>query len=379
MDPEYTKNYHELKSVFDPAMSEINIPGSDIRISNLNFSSDFGKECFSTVSDGSICENMSFSYPVFIPPGSASRKVILLLHGLNERSWEKYLVWAYWLSQNTGSFVILFPLSFHINRSPGSWIDPRAMMQPLSERRSNYNDVKMSSYANLALSNRLTKDPMRFFSSGYQSASDIVKLMSDLRDGNHEIIPGGCGVNIFAYSIGAFLAQILMLGNPENLFADSRLFMLCGGSVFSSMRGTSKYIMDSLAFERVYNFYLDDFEKEITKETYLSEFTRSSQLGMAFRSMIDFARFKTFRENILLKLKEQIRSIALLRDTVIPAEGILKTLNGIVRNNDKKVEVWDFPYPYTHENPFPVFGNNYKSDVDRNFKRLIKEASVFLA
>jgi len=305
--------------------------------------------------------------------------VILLLHGLNERSWEKYLVWAYWLSQNTGSFVILFPLSFHINRSPGSWIDPRAMMQPLSERRSNYNDVKMSSYANLALSNRLTKDPMRFFSSGYQSASDIVKLMSDLRDGNHEIIPGGCGVNIFAYSIGAFLAQILMLGNPENLFADSRLFMLCGGSVFSSMRGTSKYIMDSLAFERVYNFYLDDFEKEITKETYLSEFTRSSQLGMAFRSMIDFARFKTFRENILLKLKEQIRSIALLRDTVIPAEGILKTLNGIVRNNDKKVEVWDFPYPYTHENPFPVFGNNYKSDVDRNFKRLIKEASVFLA
>lgn len=379
MDPEYTKNYHELKSVFNPAIDEISIPGSDIRIANINFSSDFGKEGFSTVSDGSICENMSFSYPVFIPPGGTGTKVILLFHGLNERSWEKYLVWAYWLSQNTGSYVILFPLSFHINRSPGSWIDPRAMMQPLSERRSSYNDVKMSSYANLALSNRLTKDPMRFFSSGYQTSSDIVKLMSDLRDGNHKIIPGGCSVNIFAYSIGAFLAQILMIGNPENLFTDSRLFMLCGGSVFSSMRGTSKYIMDSLAFDKVYNFYLDGFEKEITKETYLSEFTRSSQLGMAFRSMIDFARFKTFRENILLKLKEQIRSIALLRDTVIPAEGILKTLNGFVRNNDKKVEVWDFPYPYTHENPFPVFGNNYKGDVDRNFKRLIQEASVFLA
>ena len=46
MDPEYTKNYHELKSVFDPGIKEISIPGSEIRISILNFSSDFGKEWF---------------------------------------------------------------------------------------------------------------------------------------------------------------------------------------------------------------------------------------------------------------------------------------------------------------------------------------------
>ncbi len=47
---------------------------------------------------------------------------------------------------------------------------------------------------------------------------------------------------------------------------------------------------------------------------------------MAFRSMIDLGRFRSFRENILGKLKGQIRSIALKKDIVIPANGIVNTL-----------------------------------------------------
>ncbi|MFZ0280074.1 MAG: DUF6051 family protein [Bacteroidales bacterium] len=378
MNPEYTKNYHDLKTVFDPLKKEIRIPGSETRIVNLKFSSDFGIDGFSNKNDALINENMAFSYPVFVPAGNNSRKVILLLHGLNERSWLKYLVWAYWLSQNNGSYVVLFPISFHINRSPGSWINPREMMDFLKERKENYTSVQMSSFANVALSNRLTNEPMRFFSSGHQTASDIVKLILQIRSGKHEVIPATESVNIFAYSIGAFLAQILMIGNPENLFTESRLFMLCGGSVFSRMQGTSKLIMDSLAFEKVYNFYLNDFEEEISRENHLFEYLRSSQLGMAFRSMIDFARFKGFRESILSRLKDQIRAITLAKDSVIPASGILKTLNGI-RSTRNAVEVWDFPFPYSHENPFPVFENAQKAEVDKSFTRLISEASLFLA
>jgi hypothetical protein len=375
---EYTKDFNELKSVFDPEAREIKIPGSTVRIVSENFISDIDPRDFLKRDDSSISENISFSYPVFIPEDKTSRKAILLLHGLNERSWVKYLVWAYWLSQLTGSYVVLFPISFHINRAPSSWINPRMMQQFVKERSKGSAEITMSTFANIALSIRLTEEPMRFFNSGYQTAFDIVKLMNQIRSGNHNIIPEGSRVNIFAYSIGAFLSQILMMGNPDNLFADSKLFMFCGGSVFSNMQGTSKLIMDSMAYNRIYSFFLNDFEKEITRKNLFSEFFRSSQIGMAFRSMIDIGRFRSFRESILIKLRDQIRSIALKQDTVIPANGIVNTMIPMTRKKFSPVEVWDFPYLYSHENPFPVLNNESSIDVDRSFERLITKAGLFL-
>jgi len=379
MNYDYLTDSLEFRSLFDPDANEIRINGSETRIVNLWFRSDFAKESFSRAEDAGISENMSFRYPVFIPPRKDSKKVILLLHGLNERSWIKYLTWGYRLSEDTGSYVILFPISFHVNRSPVSWIDPRKMTGFLSERRENYENVEMSSFANIVLSNRLTHEPMRFFSSGYQTASDLIKLLSEINHGHHEIIPKESRADIFAYSIGAFLGQILLIGNPDGLLSDSRLFMFCGGSVFSNMYGTSKLIMDSLAYKKVYSFFMNDLEKEIHKETPLSIFLRTSQLGIAFRSMIDFEGFRAFRENILGKLRERIRAITLARDSVIPAAGILKTLGSLTRINHKSVEVWDFPFPYTHENPFPLLNNSLREKVDRCFRQVFSEAAMFLA
>jgi hypothetical protein len=376
---EYTKDFNELKSVFNPEAPEIKIPGSSVRIVSEKFISDIDPKDFLKRDDSSISENISFSYPVFIPEDKSNRKVILLLHGLNERSWVKYLVWAYWLSQLTGSYVVLFPISFHINRSPSSWINPRMMQQIVKERIQGSGEIIMSTFANIALSSRLTEEPMRFFNSGYQTAFDIVKLMNQIRSGNHNLIPKGSRVNIFAYSIGAFLSQILMMGNPDNVFTDSKLFMFCGGSVFSNMQGTSKLIMDSLAYNKIYSFYLNDFEKEITRKNPFSEFFRSSQIGMAFRSMIDIGRFRSFRESILIKLRDQVRSVALKKDTVIPANGIVNTMIPMTSKKFSPVEVWDFPYAYSHENPFPILNNESSAEVDRSFERLITKAGLFLA
>jgi len=376
---EYTKDFYTLKALFDPDASEIKIPGSLVRIVSNKFISDIDPGSFIKHSDSSISENIEFSYPVFVPEDKSTRKVILLMHGLNERSWVKYLVWAYRLCQLTGNYVALFPISFHINRAPSSWTDPRMMQQHVRERTRVTGEITMSTFANIALSSRLTEEPIRFFTSGYQTAFDIVKLLKQIKNGNHTVVPGGSRVNIFAYSIGAFLSQILMMGNQENLFSGSRLFMFCGGSVFSNMQGTSKLIMDSLAYKRIYNFYLNDFEKEITGKNSLNEFFRSSQAGMAFRSMIDLARFRTFRENIFSKLKDQIRSIALKHDKVIPAEGIVRTMIPVIRRNSEPVSVWDFPYSYSHENPFPLFTNKTAFDVDRSFEKLITNAASFLA
>jgi hypothetical protein len=373
---EYTKTYNELKTIFTPEAGTILIPGSRIKIQNIPFHSDFRPDAFISVNDTLIAENNSFTYPVFTPANISSDKVILLLHGLNERSWVKYLVWAFWLAEYTGSYVILFPISFHINRSPAAWRDPRAMIPLMKERTEGHSEICMASFANIALSNRLTENPLRFFNSGYQTATDIIKLIQNIRNGYHEVIPESNNINVFAYSIGAFLAEIMFMGNPENIFSGSKLFIFCGGSVFSNMQGSSKLIMDSSAFDRVYKYYLFEFEKSLKEKNPLAEFLGTNQIGMAFRSMIDLGRFKNFRESLLTKLRNQIHSVTLSKDTVIPSKGVVATLN--TESNNNVAEVWDFPYAYCHENPFPVFSSPQSDDVDSCFEKVFNKAKEFL-
>jgi pimeloyl-ACP methyl ester carboxylesterase len=372
---EYTSTYKELKNLFTAEKDFLDLPGTGICIHNLSFTSHFPDNNFLNESDPLISENRSFTYPVFSPSKGSSGNVILLLHGLNERSWVKYLVWAFSLAEKTGSHVILFPISFHINRSPDSWRDPRKMVGVMNKRLMSMDNIMMSSFANAALSNRLTEYPFRFFNSGYQTAADIISLLKSIRDGLHPLIPGGSNINIFAYSIGAFLAEIMLMANPDNLLSDSRLFIFCGGSVFSTMRGSSKLIMDSLAFDIVYSYYMNDFEKSLKGKGPVIDFLKSSSLGMAFRSMIDFGRFRKLRENFLNKLHDRIHSITLKSDMVIPAEGVLATLNTAKR---RSAEVWDFRYNYSHENPFPVFTTPLCEEVNRSFESIFSRAAAFL-
>jgi hypothetical protein len=374
---EYTDSFNKFKSLFASDKNEIQIPDSEIKICNIGFRSDIPLNEFMNDNDKLIPENGSFSYPVFVPRNPESDRVILLLHGLNERSWLKYLTWAYNLADITDSYVILFPISFHINRSPASWKDPRTMIPILKNRNSTIGEIDMSSFANIALSNRLTEDPMRFFKSGYQTVEDITKLASDITRGKHPVVPKTENINIFAYSIGAFLAEIIMMGNPDNLFSDSRLFIFCGGSVFSNMKGASKLIMDRRAFDSVYNYYLNDFEKTITGKSPLVDFLSSSTLGIAFRSMIDLGRFKVFRENMLRKLRYQIHTITLAKDTIIPAAGTVATLG--INKFKENLKVWDFPFNYSHENPFPLLDSPFSKKVDYWFERVFSEAALFLA
>jgi hypothetical protein len=373
---EYTQTFGKLKSLFAQERSEILIPGSDIRIHNICFRSELPLNDFMNENDRSISENRTFSYPVFSPKNVKSDKVILLLHGLNERSWIKYLAWARNLAELTDSYVILFPISFHINRSPDTWKDPREMIHLLKNRNASLGEIDMSSFANIAISNRLTEDPMRFFKSGYQTVADIVRLASEVKKGKHPIVPKTSNINIFAYSIGAFLAEIIMIGNPENLFSSGKLFIFCGGSVFSNMRGASKFIMDRRAFDMVYNYYLNDFEKTIKGKSPLTDYLSTSSVGIAFRSMIDLGRFRTFRENMFRKLREHMRTITLSKDLIIPSKGVVATLSQFNRDS---LKVWDFPFGYSHENPFPVLSSPLSKKVDYWFEKVFEEAAFFLA
>ena len=87
--------------------------------------------------DAGIAENRRFTYQVFVPVERRDeRKAILLLHGLNERNWDKYHHWAEYLALNTGKPVILFPIAFHMNRGPSAWLNPRSMNRVAETRRA---------------------------------------------------------------------------------------------------------------------------------------------------------------------------------------------------------------------------------------------------
>ena len=115
---------------------------------------------FCPVTDNHIQENKTFTYTVFAPSEKEKRdKAIILLHGLNERTWEKYLTWAEYLAQNTGKPVILFPIAFHMNRTPSRWCNPRETLSWANIRKSEINDLSNSTFANVALSSRLSNNP----------------------------------------------------------------------------------------------------------------------------------------------------------------------------------------------------------------------------
>ena len=95
-------------------------------LSNFNYD---GYTCFDnsfTREDANIDENRKFYYPIFKPLSKRKfDKAILLLHGLNERSWDKYLCWAEFLCHYTQRPIVLFPLAFHVNRSQSGWLNIR--------------------------------------------------------------------------------------------------------------------------------------------------------------------------------------------------------------------------------------------------------------
>jgi len=388
---EFTSKFNELKALFSLSRDINCIGNSNIEVRNFSFSSSsslafpfedvndsYSIEQKLVLADEQVPENKSFSYPVFTPKRDCkSNKAIILLHGLNEKSWQKYLPWAYYLAEKTNRPVILFPISFHMNRCPESWANPRAMMPLLSQRKSFCNLTNLT-FANVALSERLTEDPLRFFRSGRQSAEDIIELLQTIKLGKHPLIEPNAQVDFFAYSIGAFLSQILFIANPKNLLGNSRLFLFCGGALFSQMRGVSKLIMDSMAYRCLREYYLDYFVKELKTSSPLSAYIKNSPLGNAFRAMLAPESLRLFRNSMFQRLNHRIKIIALMKDQVIPARFVQSTFSGIKGELNSLVEVLDFPYDYSHEVPFPIFNNSNHIQVDQSFERVFGSAVDFL-
>lgn len=327
--------------------------------------------------DAKIVENFRFSYNVFIPRHRINRhSVILLLHGLNERNWDKYLQWADYLALQTGKPVILFPIAYHMNRSPSSWANPRIMKTWLENRKRNLGVTKGLSFANVALSNRLSDEPYRFYYAGRQTMNDLVTLARQLRNGEHPLFGKDTVPDIFGYSIGSFLAEILLMANPEHLFDASRLFVFCGGAIFRQMYGTSRYIMDEDAYGKLLNYYCNEWFRVAGKEP-LKNALPADDFQRAFNAMISPDIYQDERESFFRSRQTRISGISLLKDTVMPYRGVEACMGK--QTAETCFEVMDFPFDYTHESPFPINNKINGQDLENAFQRVFRKCAAFLA
>lgn len=299
--------------------------------------------------DSGVGENVRFDYSIYMPPAEEENqrfdRALLLLHGLNERSWRKYESWAVELATLTGRPVILFPLAFHMNRTPTSWLNPRDLLRWFGELRKCKNMAANSTFANVVLSTRIVECPMRFYISGKESAYNVWQLAEEIASGRHPLFAQGTRLDVFAYSIGAFLAEVLFMADPDGLFDRSRLFLFMGGAAIGQMYGASKYIMDDDAFFSMQDYYMSSFGRDA-----FSDHLRDDAFDRAFRLLLTADCFREEREAALAPLLNRLRIVTLKKDRVIPTAGVQATLGDAAE--DVLTEL-DFPFNYSHQEPFP--------------------------
>ena len=306
------------------------------------------------VTDSTVMENRQFRYSVFTPKGTVKTdKVIMMFHGLNEKYWHKYLTWAYRLCLLTGKTVVLFPIAFHMNRAPHDWTDSRKMYALSEKRKSLFPDIIDSTLTNVAISSRLHIRPQRFLWSGLQTYHDVIDFISNIRNGSHPFINNNASFDIFAYSIGSFLSQILMMTNSNKLFEESRLFIFCGGATFNRYSPVTKFILDSAANVELYSYAIEHLDSHLKQDKRLGHFLGDGHPeGICFRSMLNYKTLKSFREEIFSSMSDRIAAIGLEQDTVIPPYEMMNTLKGSSLTIPIRVDVMDFDYTYKHEDPF---------------------------
>lgn len=388
---DYFENQLLLKKTFNLSDEQIRIPESDTRIINCRFRSvvqpALGETSHTAVPEGPLSGlmlqyfdgNSDFTYPVFMPGNrEQAGGAIILLHGLNERSWSKYLCWAQYLCEHTGKAVVLFPIAYHINRSPGFWADPRSMSDVAGERAASDSANTSVTPFNAALSSRLEMHPEWFCTSGLQSCYDIITLTQTIRSGRHPLFTNQATVDFFAYSVGAFLLEVMLIANPGNLFGQSKSFLFLGGSSFEQMKGISRYIMDRKAFDKLEEAFLLKDPAAVRQKIHIPQLADFNALWNSFMSMLRLDRLQTFRDRSFRKFRHQIAAVGLARDQVIPGSSIFNTLTGAGNRNRVPVTILDFPYPYTHENPFPVNQQDIREEVNRAFGQIFSQAASFL-
>lgn len=329
--------------------------------------------------DAEILENIKFKYHMVMPKNQAKAKgIVLMFHGFNEKYWSKYLPWAHYIVEKTNKAVIMFPIAFHMNRAPAIWSDTREMYSICQQRKKRHPDIIGSSLSNVAISTRLHNKPQRFIWSGLQTYYDVIDLVTSIKNDKHSAIDKNASIDIFSYSIGSFLSEILMMTNKDAFFSNSKFVSFCGGAVFNRLSPVSKFILDSEANVSLYSYIVEHLDSHMKRDEvlrhYLSEIHPE---GVNFRSMLNYKTLTRYREQKFQEMSEQIYAIVLNQDSVVPAYEVINTLQGVNRDIPIRVDALDYPYKYKHEDPFPAM-DSIKNDVTLQFRKTFDLVCDFL-
>ena len=166
----------------------------------------FGSEFNGGPSDCEIEPNNCFRYPLIRErrAGDARprhRRAIILLHGLNEGSFSKYIPWAHQLWARMGVPIILFPVTFHMNRVLPAWA---SLQNEIFQRRSPLAENDSAHRYNAVISERLDTHPARFFWGAIQTYLDLVDLVREIRAGRHPHFAPDARVDLVGYSAGGY-------------------------------------------------------------------------------------------------------------------------------------------------------------------------------
>jgi len=306
--------------------------------------------------------NDHFNYTLLRSVGTApTQGALVLLHGLNEKSWKKYWPWAVRLAELTGRTVVLFPLAYHMNRAPANWADPRSMRGVVKERQQLFPHLSNLSFANVALSQRLQFAPELFVKSGQQSLADLQTLLRQIRQGLHPWLVADAPVDFFAYSIGATLAEAALMDDREKLFQESRAVLFCGGTTLDRANPVSKAILDSEAALSLKQFFQSPIEA-------------CRALSAEQKQSLGALLMKKKTEPDWKKLHGRTLVLGLESDTVFSGDALRETFS----EEAVDMEIFDTPYAAKHENPFAM---DQKSPGNGGslFTKIMQSAADFIA
>ncbi len=329
--------------------------------------------------DIQIIDNKRFRYHVFMPENTRkTNRFILLFHGFNEKTWDKYYPWAKKLVESTGKAVVLFPIAFHMNRAPHLWSSRYEMFELSKKRQKSFPLVEHSTFSNVAISIHVHARPQRFVWSGLQTYYDVIQFMDQVKAGGHPLFEKDSKADIFAYSIGGLLGKSLMMTNTKNYFGDSKLCLFCSGAAFNRLQAASKFIIDSEGSLALYSFLIEHLDHHLKNNRRLAHYVSAEHPeGMNLMSLINYHKMIDYRENKFREMSDRIMAVGLKKDGVYPYYEIENTLRGVSGNIPIKVNILDYAFPYKHEDPFPA-NKKYRQDIDERFDQTFELMGNFL-
>jgi hypothetical protein len=339
--------------------------------------------------DQDEAENLTFALPLVLPRRPCPfERVIIILHGLNESEYRKFFPWACTLA-SAGFPVVLFPITFLVNRRPHRWMSNAETRRCLQERQALPGNSVVTRY-NTILSERIERHPERLFLGGWQSYFDLLDLVVSLRHGTLAVdqvhadmgIPRrpfaeGTRVDFLAYSIGGYLTLGLLLGeegHPD--LAQSRAAIFAAAAPFThpdpalNTNPLSPFILDGRASDRLLRFY----------GSAAAEPPLGNPQGRWCRAIIRAEH--TVLDAPLRRLRARLYTIGNTADKVVPPDGMTETFGPL----DCVLTLGAHEYPFSLADVWQagvtrsiVRSYNVHPNYEAGFRRFMQAIIDFLA